>query len=504
MDVKPGNVLAGKYRVERVLGQGGMGLVVAATHLQLDQMVALKFLLPEAMQSAETLARFSREARAAAKIRSEHVARVIDVGALESGMPYIVMEYLDGADLSGYAAQRGPLPIPEAADLTLQACEGVAEAHALGIVHRDLKPANLFLTRRPDGTPCLKILDFGISKQTTGARAAEATNFDMTKTGAVMGSPYYMSPEQMRSTRAVDVRTDIWSLGIILYELVAGRVPFDAPSLPHLCAMILTDPLPPLRQFRPDVPPRFEALVLHCLEKAPELRFQSVAELAAAIAEFAPEDASRSVDRVLRLSGALAPPNPVGGARPAGPQGSEREHGPSMDWGRTSLGLARSKSVFTIATVVAALGAIGVWGALRMAARAPAAQPPTAVDDPARIAPVAPPSSPPLAPSAPPPAAGTSAAPLASAPRAAEPTTSARVPPEPAGARASPREGASAPTAASAPNRPGLPRSPPQRHANPQPSSAPPVGSAAAPPPSAPSAAPLPPRATPNPLDGRL
>ncbi len=266
MDVKEGDVLAGKYRVERVLGQGGMGVVVAAMHLQLEQRVALKFLLPEALQHPEQLTRFSREARAAARMRNDHVARVIDVGTLDTGVPYIVMEYLDGSDLSHYLEKQGPLAIAQAAALTLEACEGLAEAHALGIVHRDLKPANLFLARTRDGTTCLKIVDFGISK----ILAPGTGEFDMTRTGTVMGSPYYMSPEQMRSSRAVDARADIWSLGVILYELVSGRVPFDAPTLPQLCGMILTEPTPLLADARRDTPPRFAAVVSRCLEERAE------------------------------------------------------------------------------------------------------------------------------------------------------------------------------------------------------------------------------------------
>ncbi len=162
-EVREGDVLAGKFRIERVLGQGGMGVVVAATHIQLDERVALKFLLPEALINSDAVARFAREARAAVKIKSEHVARVSDVGTLESGSPYMVMEYLHGQDLADWVRDRGAMPISDAVEFVLQACEALAEAHALGIVHRDLKPANLFVTLRADGTPCVKVLDFGIS-----------------------------------------------------------------------------------------------------------------------------------------------------------------------------------------------------------------------------------------------------------------------------------------------------------------------------------------------------
>jgi serine/threonine-protein kinase len=350
MDITEGVVLAGKYRVERVLGRGGMGVVVAATHLQLDQRVALKFLLPEALQHPEMLARFSREARAAAKLRSEHVAKVVDVGTLESGVPYIVMEYLEGGDLSSYLAKEGPLSVARAAELALEACEGLAEAHALGIVHRDLKPANLFLARMPGRTECLKILDFGISKVVTPGQ----TGFNMTHTGAVMGSPYYMSPEQMRSSRTVDVRADVWSLGVILFELVSGRVPFDAPSLPQLCGMILSEPAPALGQWRADAPPRFQALVSRCLEKEPSARFQSVAELAVALSEFAPAASARSVERILRLSGGAAAIDDRG-------EGSTNDRSVRTDWGRTSARASRSRSVWGAVTAFALVAGVASW-----------------------------------------------------------------------------------------------------------------------------------------------
>src|ERR1700722_2893905 len=191
--VEPGEGLAGKYRIERVLGAGGMGGVVAAHHIQLDQRVALKFLVPEALLNPGSIARCAREARAAVKIKSEHVARVSDVGQLENGAPYMVMEYLEGLDLSTWLRDRGALPVEQAVDFVLQAGEAIADAHALGIVHRDLKPANLFCVRRSDGQLTIKVLDFGISKLTTGGALVP----DMTRTSAMMGSPYYMSPEQM-------------------------------------------------------------------------------------------------------------------------------------------------------------------------------------------------------------------------------------------------------------------------------------------------------------------
>src|SRR5215471_14680002 len=421
MDVNlVGEILAGKYRVESVIGRGAMGVVVAATHLQLGQRVALKFLTAEALQHPEALTRFGREARAAAAIRSEHVARVLDVGTLESGQPYMVMEYLEGCDLAAYKLERGPLSIVEAADLTLQACEALAEAHSLGIIHRDLKPANLFLARYPDRTS-LKILDFGISKVVVPV--GPANDFDMTRMGAIMGSPSYMSPEQMRSTRNVDTRTDIWAIGVVLYELVTGHLPFQAASMPQLCGMILSEPPPAVRHWRPDVPPRFEALIMRCLAKDPRQRFSGVAELAVALADFAPAGSTHSVDRILKLAG-TGSSGIDHGPRVDGPRS---EQAPHTGWGRTAH-RHRTRSLFGIAFGIALIVGCAAWFLLYRAASSrgpdprPLAQP---------TAPSSPPSaSPPVVVAAPHPEATAIDRPSASAPSeiASTPAPHASVP----------------------------------------------------------------------------
>jgi len=226
------------------------------------------------------------------------VARVSDVGTLESGSPYMVMEYLHGEDLAAWVRRNGAMAVPEAIEFLLQACEAIAEAHALGIVHRDLKPANLFVTRRVDGSACIKVLDFGISKLTVPGMAPE---FGMTKTHTVMGSPLYMSPEQMSSSRNVDMRSDIWALGVILYESLTGRVPFEAETMPQLCGMILQEPPRPIRELRPDLPHSLEQVILRCLEKNREHRFNNVAELALALAPFGQAAAQRSAERISRV-----------------------------------------------------------------------------------------------------------------------------------------------------------------------------------------------------------
>jgi serine/threonine protein kinase len=308
-------LLAGKYRLSRVIGQGGMGVVVVATHAQLEERVAIKLLLPEALQNAETVARFQREARAAVRIKSEHVARVIDVGnvdfdprvgaeiqaalgvPLAPGAPFMVMEYLEGQDLSGVLRAAGPLSVMDAVVYLAQAIEAIAEAHSLGIVHRDLKPSNLFLTRRPDGTPLVKVLDFGISK----ANGPNMTDAGMTTTSAVLGSPMYMAPEQMIASREVDGRTDVWSLGVVLYQLLTGRGPFNGTTMTELCARILQEPHAPIRASRPDVPFELETVVARCLEKDRVRRFASVADLAEAIAPFGGQGAAMSAERARRL-----------------------------------------------------------------------------------------------------------------------------------------------------------------------------------------------------------
>jgi serine/threonine-protein kinase len=305
MPFPAGTVIAGgKYRVNRLLGEGGMGWVVVATHLQLEQRVALKFM--RSAKNPEAVARFLREARAAARIQSEHVARVSDVGTLENGSPYLVMEYLEGEDLSELIEAKGALPDYLAIDYAMQACEGLAEAHAAGIIHRDLKPANLFLARRTDGSVRVKLLDFGISKLTPAPGSQPEIN--MTSTQALMGSPLYMAPEQMRSSRSVDRRADIWSMGTIIYEMLTGRSPFEGSSLPEVCARILSDTPASMLESLPDLSPELDAVVLRCLEKDPTKRYPDVAALAHALGAFGTDEIRSTAQRIGRVSRVLAAP----------------------------------------------------------------------------------------------------------------------------------------------------------------------------------------------------
>jgi serine/threonine-protein kinase len=295
-------MVAGKYRVERTLGEGGMGLVVAATHLALEQPVAIKFLLPEAVRSKVAVERFLREARVAAKVRCEYVARVYDVGTVEDGVPYIVMEYLVGCDLGDLIAEAGALSVEEAAEIALQACEALAEVHAAGIVHRDLKPSNLFVTRRSDGSPAVKLLDFGISKLTS---SGDEPTVDpaLTATATIMGSPSYMSPEQLKSTKEVDARADVWSLGAVLYEALTGKPAFRGETVPQVCAMIASeDPVLPSAT-RDGIPLDLERAVLGCLDKDASRR-STLVDLARALARFAPERTRPSLERIEAVLGA--------------------------------------------------------------------------------------------------------------------------------------------------------------------------------------------------------
>ena len=288
-----GEVLAGKYRLERIIGRGGMGIVVAAHHVQLDERVAIKFLLPGMASSAEVMSRFQREARTAIKIKSEHIARVLDVSQLPDGTPYMVMEYLEGKELAALIEEEKHLSPEDTSELIIQACEAIVEAHALGIVHRDLKPANLFLVQHADGLPSVKVLDFGISKNAAG---------DVTSTQSLLGSPLYMSPEQMHSSKSVDARTDVWSLGVIMYECVAGQVPTYSESFPELVYKVVNEDPTPLTEKIRDVPPEFAAVVHRCLSRDREKRYPHVGELAIALLPFASERAAASVDKIMRIA----------------------------------------------------------------------------------------------------------------------------------------------------------------------------------------------------------
>ena len=294
-------------------------MVFAADHLDLDRQIALKVMVRSEAGNDDAVARFLREARAAARLKSQHVAKVLDAGRLESGVPYIVMELLEGQNLQDFVAEQGPLQVAFAVDLMLEACEALAEAHAAGIVHRDLKPANLFLASDAYGERIVKLLDFGISKMLVGGLNPD---LKLTDSHSMMGSPIYMSPEQIRSARTVDHRSDIWSLGVVLFELVTGRVVWESGSLGDVFIQIANDPAPSARSVMPTVPAELDAIIARCMDKNPARRYQHVADLALALAPLGSKRARATLERVLRMSGQgneHAVTTAVGSRRPSGP-----------------------------------------------------------------------------------------------------------------------------------------------------------------------------------------
>jgi serine/threonine-protein kinase len=378
--VAPGQILDGKYRVERVLGAGAMGMVLAATHLVLDTRVAIKIMLGGGRRSEEQEQRFLREARVAAMLKSRHAGKVLDVGTTEAGAPYIVMEYLDGKDLRALADERGPLPIEEAVGYVLQASEALAEAHALGIVHRDVKPANLFLTTGADGAPCVKLVDFGVAKQSDASLA-------LTRTAQAIGSPLYMSPEQMNGARDLDGRADLWSLGVTLYELLTGTTPFAAETLMELAGRVHLGMPTPITEYRPEIPGGLAAVIMACFEKDRARRWPNIAALAAALAPYA---SARMRSYAEQVAGAakvelpasrptdVLPPEPT--AAPPGKAPVAVETAPAASaFGAPASGRAPL-------WLVAALLAVGVPASLFLALRTRGAAAPAA-----RVEPLPPP-----------------------------------------------------------------------------------------------------------------
>jgi serine/threonine-protein kinase len=363
-NTKPGAFIGDKYRIEREIGRGGFGVVVRAMHLTLDQRVAIKVLTEgegsTQQEWEEDAARFRREAKATAALKSEHVVRVLDVDVLEYGYPYIVMEYLEGKTLhEAIYGAAGGMPLTEAVDTIIQVLAAIADAHAVGIVHRDLKPANVFLTKGPSGIPIVKVLDFGVSKM------LNANSQRLTKTGSVVGTVAYMPPEQMLDARTVDGRGDLWSVGVIFYEALARAHPFGpATSGPKVISAILKEPLVPIGKIRSDVPAGLDAIVSRLLEKTPDKRYQSAAEAARAMAPFGSERVRPVLDEINR-----APP-PSGAALTMSANSSSRA--PTQSSARRptkkkSSGMLGVVVVFVTATIVLALAAFAArhFGALR-------------------------------------------------------------------------------------------------------------------------------------------
>jgi serine/threonine-protein kinase len=408
--VRPGEVVADKYVVERTLGVGGMGVVVLARDQVLDRQVAIKFLLPKLAGSETAVHRFVREARAATRVTSEHVVRLLEIDKLPSGTPFFVMEHLEGSDLRALLREHGPLSPSTAVDYVLQALQALAEGHTKGIVHRDIKPGNLFLTTRADGTPLIKVLDFGIAK-TVESDAAESTA--LTSSDDVrLGSPAYMPPEQLQNPRDVDTRSDIWSLGATLYELLCGKPPFEAPGYLELASRILSSPPVPIaEQDMPSTLPRgLEQVLKRCLEKDRSARFANAAELAAALAPFGSEDARVSLTRVTGLlsaaqgahsgphrvlsdSGTCATTMTVGelpAARPSSDKRSTQPLGPpAAPRGRSWLVVVGAAAIVAGVVALARSSDTPVTAAAAPSAAAPVAEPTPVRALPVLAAPVA-------------------------------------------------------------------------------------------------------------------
>lgn len=393
--IREGDLLAGKYRIERVLGVGGMGVVVAARHEQLGQLVAIKFVREDALANDDAIERFLREARSAVRLKSEHVARVIDVGKLESGAPYMVMEFLDGEDLGQVLEDRGPMAPEAAVQLLLQACEAVAEAHNAGIVHRDLKPQNLFLTHTIAGQPRLKVLDFGVSKSsgmTSGGQGA------LTRTRSMLGSPLYMSPEQMRSAKDTDARTDVWALGVVLFELLTRRWPFEAQNMPELCLKVVTEAPQSIAALRPDLPPGLVTIIERCLMKDPGARYADAAALAQALDPYAPHPAPRRTPSSASFADAEAVIASVSNETLVSPRISSQVTPPGSSWDPvpqngvpSDAGTSKSRRVVLLGAVLAAGFVVSAaFGLSRLTQSAPAAQAPAPHDIPTQTVILAP------------------------------------------------------------------------------------------------------------------
>ena len=436
----PGDVVDGKYRIERLVGEGGMGQVLAATHLGLGQQVAIKIMLADKAADTDSVERFLREARAVVMLKSSHIARVYDVAKTPDGVPYIVMELLDGKDLVTVLLESGALPYPDAVDVILQACDALAEAHGLGIIHRDLKPENFFLSRRRDGTPHVKLIDFGISKLGIEANSKSGRRI-VTQENTVLGSPTYMSPEQVRNSKSVDERSDIWSIGVSLYELLTAAEPFGADSIPEIFVNVLTVTPAAPDTIVADIPPELSAIVMRCMAKDPAARFQNVGELANALSRFstgkpssvaptwgdekAPDSQSSLVGRlgpqtnpafkVPGLPAGVAPAEPIASSpAPMSVSATIAETRPA----KSGRGLAVALSL--VAVVLLSAGGAAVWWKLRHAPSVAAA---SITTPPPSAAAAAPP--PETAPSAEPPPPVASAASSVAAATSASPRGSA-------------------------------------------------------------------------------
>jgi len=279
-DPRIGMILQDRYRIVRQLGEGGMGAVYEGEHLLIKKRVAIKCLHAQYAQNPEVVARFHREALAATSIGHQNIIEVTDLGRFPDGAVFMVLEYLQGRDFARLIDDEGPQPLGRIVHIMMQICDALTAAHGKEIVHRDLKPENVFLIKRGDDADFVKLLDFGISKMKS---SSDSPGSNMTRTGMALGTPYYMAPEQAQGLKNVDHRADIYALGVILFRALTGQHPFDHDSYPMLVLKICTEPPPPLRRYRPDLPPEIEQIAAKMLAKTPDERFQNCAAVKAAL-----------------------------------------------------------------------------------------------------------------------------------------------------------------------------------------------------------------------------